>query len=547
VLAQPTSPYRLLGREIAALESVPLVDSVAAALVLRPEFLLWVVSPTELSDDVATSFNLALDRASSRPSTGLITGSTIGHARDLYARAMEARGGRAAIVLGEDAFTPTPRLVEIAGDQQHSRPLTSAADVFDLLKRFDYVHYAGHGGGGYWRPLRDERITASSISRVGPVVISTMSCQTTRIWEPGSIGLRMVDQGAAAYSGFYYSPIAGYQIGEEDGPFRHTWPDVPIGHAVAAMNEGARKGYARFPFDLILGDPRLALHSDAPCLLEDEGELDDARTFSCVNAPAGLLPLRIPDGARYGFVEVAGGTSAWDRQPFFNRRVQMATIGEDRILLVEHPGGDLHFALRERPPVIWLATHSIVDSLDKWLVGMADQRHGGDAASLLLATVAVPLTVRRLRRRKHDRMHVLPAAGIGVVAAVLHASYGLFRQGALVVIAKPIVFSPLAALGTGLLVACGALVFLSSASWRGRLWGTVVATSVGWVGGTVAFAMTATLNIQIASATGVGGWIYNVDLSPFVVSAVGCVVCALIFSMAGHAHSRFRRTDVLRL
>ena len=56
VLARPESPYRSLARDIAARESIPLVDSLADALALRPEFLLWVVAPWELSDNAATSF-----------------------------------------------------------------------------------------------------------------------------------------------------------------------------------------------------------------------------------------------------------------------------------------------------------------------------------------------------------------------------------------------------------------------------------------------------------------------------------------------------------
>jgi hypothetical protein len=54
---------------------------------------------------------------------------------------------------------------------------------------------------------------------------------------------------------------------------------------------------------------------------------------------------------------------------------------------------------------------------------------------------------------------------------------------------KPIVFSPLAAVGTAVLVACGAFCFPAATSWRGRLSGTIIATSVGWAGGIIAFAL----------------------------------------------------------
>jgi hypothetical protein len=537
VLARPDSAYRPLAQEIAAFESIPLADSVTEALALAPTFLLWVVSPTELSDQTVTAFNLALNRTSSRPSTGVITGSTLGHARDLYQRATRVKGDRAAAVLGELVFT-TAQIVETVGERQQSQRLSGTADVLDVLKRVDYVHYAGHGGSGYWRPLNNERITADDLSRLPPVVISTMSCQTTRIWERGSIGLRMVDEGAAAYSGFYYSPIAGFQIGEHGGPFRHTWPEVPIGHVVEAMNAGARKGYARFPFHLLLGDPRIALRSEPPCRLLDHGESGGVRALSCSGAPSGLVPVRIRGGARYAFVEISGSTAAWDREPFYNRRVQMATIGDDRILLVEHRGGDLQIKLRHRPPLVWLATDPLADALDDLLISKADRRHGGDVIPVVLAAIATLVAATRARRKRFERVHIVPAAAVGVIAAVLHASYALARQGSLVVISKAIAFSPLAAVGTGVLVGCGAFFFLAARSWRGRLSGTVIATSVGWVGGVIALGITTVTNAAIASRTGIGVWIYKADFHPFILSALGCAACAVAFSTTGRIAAR---------
>jgi hypothetical protein len=537
VLALPQSPYRTLAREIADLESIPLADSMEEALAVGPTFLLWVVSPAELSDAAVTSFSLALERTSSRPSTGLITGSTMELARDLYQRAKGVHGDRAAAVLGADAFT-TGEIVEFVGERRRSQPLSGTSAVSDLLKRFDYVHYAGHGGSGYWRLLDSVRIVADDLPQLRGVVVSTTSCQTARIWEPGSMALRMVDAGAAAYSGFYYSPMAGFQIGEDAGPLRYAWPAVPIGHVVEALNAGARKGYARFPFHLLLGDPRIALGGAPPCRLLDRGESAGVRTLSCSGAPSGLVPVRIPGGARYAFVEILGITTAWDREPFYNRRLQMATIGEDRILLVEHRGGDLQILLRQRPPVIWLATNPLADALDSLLVSMADRRHGGDVIALVLAVIATAAAARRVRRNRSERVHIVPAAAVGVIAGALHASYAVARQPYLVVISKPIVFSPLAAVGTAVLVACGAFCFLAATSWRGRLSGTIIATSVGWVGGIIAFAVATITSAAISSRTGIGAWVYRADVYPFILSALGCAGCALAFSVARRIFAR---------
>ncbi len=532
VLAHRDSPYRSLAQQIAALESIPVVESLTEALTLEPAFLLWVVAPTELSDVAVTAFNRTLERASPRPAAGLITASTVARARGLYERARVARGDRTATVLGEDVFTAAALVVETTADRRQSRPLARTADILGFLTNVDYVHYSGHGGNGYWRPVPNERFAAHDVPRLGPVIVSTMACQTTRMWEGGSIALRMVDEGAAAYSGFYYSPMAGFQIGEEDGPFRYSWPQVPIGYVIEAMNVGAGKGYARTPFHLLLGDPRIALREQPPCRLLDHGESDGVRRVSCSDAPAGLVPLRIWGGARYAFVEIPGVTAVWRQEPFYNRRVQMAPIGEDLIVLVAHRGGDVRMALRRRPPLAWLAVDPLRDALDDLLVSKADRRHGGDAIALFLAAVAATGTVLRVRRKQLGRAHMAAAGALGVVAGLLHAAYALARQPDVVVVAKDLVFSPLAAVGTGVLAACGALLFQAAASWRGRLLGLVTATSVGWIGGLIAVVMVSMTNSVIAARTGIGVWIYRADLHPFILSALGCGLYALVFLAA---------------
>jgi len=83
VACQPDDPFRPLAEDIAGAESIPLLDSIEAAVARRPTFLLWVVSPARLSDGAATTFSALLDRQRPRISAGLITGSTMEKARAL--------------------------------------------------------------------------------------------------------------------------------------------------------------------------------------------------------------------------------------------------------------------------------------------------------------------------------------------------------------------------------------------------------------------------------------------------------------------------------
>jgi hypothetical protein len=93
--------------------------------------------------------------------------------------------------------------------------------------------------------------------------MGTASCNTVRLWNEDSIALRFVDQGAAANSGFVYSPNEGYLIGEFDGlSFRYTWPDFPIGHVIQAQNRSTLQGFAQFPYQHLLGGPQIALQTE---------------------------------------------------------------------------------------------------------------------------------------------------------------------------------------------------------------------------------------------------------------------------------------------
>jgi hypothetical protein len=527
VLCQPNDPFRPLAEEISAAESIALLDSLEAAIAQRPTFLLWVVSPARLSDRVATTFSAALDQQRPRISTGLITGSTLEKARALYERRMRVEGAPASAIVGADTFN-APQIVEAGVAGERSRPLGAVADVLELLARGGYVHYSGHGTTTSWRPLPDARVRADAIGQLPPVVVSTTSCQTARIWMPDSIALKIVDQGAAAYSGFYFSPLSGSQIGGDRGPFRYTWPDAPIGHVVQVINEGTLRGYAGVAFQLLLGDPRIALQARPPCQFTDSGDVGRARTVSCREAPAGFIPVRVAQGARYTFVEVAGGPAVSDDDAFFNRRVQMTTIGADRFLLVEHGGGDLTIVLRPAPPIGWRSRDLVVDALDNLLVAMADRRHAGDLMGMALAGLAAAVAGARMRRRRAVGP-LLPAAVIGAAAGGLHAGYGFLRQGALLTTSKSIVFSPLAAVATGVLVACGALFYLTATSWRGRVAGVFTATLVGWIGAAILFVQRVGVSLAAAYYADVDALIYRPEWHGFVVSALGCALWAVVF------------------
>ena len=360
ILADPADPYYPLAGEIARVEDLPIVHTLDQALAQQPAFLLWIVSPGRLSDRAMIDFGLALRGRSRAISTGIISGTTLQDAQALWQRAAAVTGERAVAV---NAANPSGNIqagiTEVVDDGSKRHPLTKA-NLIQSLQHASYLTFTGHGGGG-WLGLDDEtRLRASDLPKLPPLVVATGSCNTFRPWERDSIALAFAQRGAAAYAGFAYSPNEGFLMGEFQGlPFRYTWPGFPIGHAVQAQNRGTLQGFASLPYYYLLGDPRMSLQAKAPYQLVgvEEGNGGQVRHYS--EAPPGVIPVRVPGGAGYAFVEVPGVGIAWRGEPFYNARLQMVNVGDDKFLLLEHEGGEFSLDLRVRPGCEWQPMSSL--------------------------------------------------------------------------------------------------------------------------------------------------------------------------------------------
>lgn len=463
ILASANDPYYTLAQEIAQHETLPIVHSFQEARARNPVFLLWVVSPSGLSDQGLVAFSLALKEASAI-SVGIISGDTLESARDLWWRATQVKGQRVIAVNGEypAAWIAQGRIMVKSKGESAVLPLTSAS-LQQALQNADYVTFTGHGGRRYWRLDENTAFSSADVPRLGPVVIGTASCNTFRIWEKDSIALAFARQGAAAYAGFAYSPNEGYLIGEFDGlPFRYTWPDFPIGHVVQAQNRGALQGFARFPYYYLLGDPRIALQTQPSYRLLADSQTGEMRTLSYADAPVGVVPVRIPGGARYRFVEIPGVAAAWDDAPFYNAHLQTVNIRNDKYLLFVHRGGDFTLHLRPNPPWYWVAADLLTDSLDHALVYV--QQTGGDILSLFAACIASMGVAWILVKRQAPLRSLVFAVLTGLGLAVLQGIYVLARLGQIDITSKPVKFSFLSLVGAGLLAGCGAFLYLNARS-----------------------------------------------------------------------------------
>ena len=536
ILADPTDPYYALAEEIVRSEGLGVVYTLDQVLAQQPAFLLWVVSPDRLSDRVMIDFGLAMRDRSRFISTGIISGATLQDARALWQRAAAVRGERAVAV---NAANPSGQIqagiTELAEDGIKQVPLTKA-NLVHMLQRADYLTFTGHGGGSYLRLDEETTLRAGDLPALPPLVVATGSCNTLRPWESDSIALAFVRRGAAAYAGFAYSPNEGFLMGEFDGlPFRYTWPDFPIGHAVQAQNRGTLQGFASLPYYYLLGDPRTSLQAEAPYQLVEIQPDGGGQVRHYTGAPPGVIPVRVPDGARYAFVEVPGVGMAWQGEPFYNARLQMVDIGEDKFVLLDQEGGDFRLTLRLRPPWLRVAADVVLDALDGTLLFLQDN---GGAVLMLgagsLAAVAAALLL--LRRRASPRV-LLPAALVGLALAVLHGLYALARLDQVSTTSKGVEFSLLAPAATFLLAACGTVFYLHAKSWPGRAVALAIATL-----GALAPAALLLLFLGVADdllmgqRLGAGLWNCRLGLQPLITFLLAAVVLWPLFYLVRKAY-----------
>jgi hypothetical protein len=528
ILANPADPYYPLAEEMAQREVVPIEHTLAEALAQDPTFILWVVSPGFLSDLIMVEFGLALRDRPSAVSVGIISGKTLEDARALWLRAPEVEGQR---VFAANALNPAgnidAELIEFGKEGTAVQTLTRA-NVLQSLEVADYWTFSGHGGSSYLRLGDNSKVQTGQIPRLPPVVIATSSCNTFRLWDEDSLPLDMVRQGAAAYAGFVYSPNSGFLIGAYgDVPFRYTWPDFPIGHAIQVQNHGTLQGFAQVPYYWLLGDPRIALQAEAPYRLIETESSNGTLTLSFAGAPAGILPVRIPGGASYRFVEVPGVNAAWDRDPFYNARLQMVNIGQDKFILLEHEGGDFTLRLHSRPSWLWVAGDVLTDSLDTTYLFFAE--HGTDLI-MLVAGIVLWLVVWLILRKRVSSRTLVPALLTGLGFVALHGLYALARLGQLTITSKIVGFRPLSLVGTFLLVSCGAFLFLNARSWGGRIVAVLASTLSAWLPAVMQLSLFFIANNLLPrSGFGVGLWNAALGTQPLIVFAFECILFGLVF------------------
>jgi hypothetical protein len=459
---------------------------------------------------------------------GIISGTTLEGARNLWLRSAEVKGEKVfAANAGNSAGNIKAEIIAFDEGRARSQALTRP-NLVQNLQDGDYVTFTGHGGSTWLGLDPDTKLRAEHVKSLPPIVVATDSCNTFQPWEDDSIALSLVDKGAAAYSGFVFSPNSGYLFGAYDGvPFRYTWPEFPIGHVLQVQSRGTLQGFAHVPYLQLLGDPRIALQTEAPYRLVEDRVSGNWRELSLADVPAGSIPVRIADGAGYSFVEIPGVGAGWEGDPFYNARLQMIDVGADKFIVFEHSGGDFTLRLGVEPSWAWVVGDTVTDALDHTLLFLMEG--GGDFLALVLGVVAlVPVVVLLLRKRASVRL-LFPASVAGIGFAALHGLYVLARLDELTITSKTVVFHPFGLVGTFLLVSSGTFLFLSARTWRGKVVAILMA-SLGALAPAVFLLGTLSVTNVVFMAPRVGASLWN--LSSGWQTLITFVIEFMLFGLA---------------
>lgn len=540
VLVDPDDPYYLLAREIAVSEQASLASTLGQAIACQPTYLLWVASPGFLSDAAMVAFGKEIKARSSAISTGIITASTMEKARELWQRRNQVQGEKLLAVNAPNpsAHIDQGQLLAVSQKGSDLQPLTKT-DFIHALRSTDYLTFTGHGSSRYLRLDENTLITAGDVPSLEPLVINTGSCQTLRPWAAESIALQFIDQGVAAYSGFVFSPNEGYLLGEFDGfPMRYTWKDYPIGHVILVQNRGTLQGFAQFPYLFLLGDPRIALQSEAPYRQPDDYQEGEQRILKYHNLPSGVIPIRIQGGAVFHFVEALGLTSATDQDLFYNSRMQMVNIGSNKFVLLVQGGGDLTLRLSPKAPWFWFLRDFLLDSLDHTLI--FSQQSSGDLVALAFSIFPLAWVLWQGLRRRLSWRNLFMAMSVGFGAATLQGLYALVRLDRVTITTKTVVFSPLSMLAAFILTTCGALIFFQARSWIGRVIALLVSTFATWAVALVMMLVLSALN-YFGFVPRIGVPLYNYSLSLLSIGTI-LVTLPLTGLVFGFANWRVKRS-----
>ncbi len=548
ILAEADDAYAPLADEITRTEKALRLFNIDALRSVDSNYVIYVASPDGLSEAKLLALSSMSAETGRYPAIGIISGSTMEMARQLWLRGREINAVIGVAASAKDVNAPMEEgeIWYLTGDPTWTQPLNKA-NLMEALEVADYFYWARHVSSTKWFwyegefPKKDEMFGGDELPTLNPVVIHTPSCRSFTPWNPESIALAFTDQGAAAYLGNLYSPISsGYFIGHlQTLPGFDTWSGVSMGVLAQVQNRASEKAYATQPYLFMLGDPHLAVQVEAPYTITLDQRSGDRRVIrgfweSAATNP-GVLPLRISNGAEYSFMTVTGVGSVSEGDPFFNRSIQTLNIGEDKVALILLPEGDYEIELSQNPPFLRHQADGLRDSFEFVWCSIAPMQ--SVVALLPVIFLSGFVIISYLKEKPLKRF--LPGAWVGVSWALLQMVFCVLRSGKVSVTSYQVTFTPvelyLAFLGTFSLVVLGLTWMLETNKKVCRLFGLGICIAPTSALMSFYFGIITVLNLFNAQNSSGGFWPLNYN--PVRMAAVVGILEVMVFI---HSYSFLR-------
>jgi hypothetical protein len=461
ILASTDDRYYSLAEEIAATEGIEIFQTLEDAAKAKPVFLLWVIAPENLTENVLMDFSKTLKNLYATISVGIISGKDIVGARRVWTGAKPISNSNFVIVNGTKKNKIDPEIVDNTGTQ----PLTKE-NLLDAIKRAGIIQISMEGAAGSWFD-NSLHITVkdSDLPELDACMIQNYGCSTFRPWTDKSIALACLSKGAIAYCGFVYSSVTGTRFGDYTKiNSLHSWVKFPLGHLVQIQNHAALQSYADIPHYFMLGDPRIYCSSKIPYEVSRDEVVDATRKITLSGLPSGLIPIYIQDGAKFDYVSVSGRSSSSMDSKYFNQYMQMIDINNDKYLIIDNKSNTVTIELQKEVPGLWSLTSNTINFWDSLI--MANQ---GSSLSLLLASPFLVLLLKGIVRKRYLKRDLIAGAVLAGAIALITLGYVLIRKENIAVSNIPVSINWSFILSIFIFTGYGELLYLKAKKLKGKI------------------------------------------------------------------------------
>ncbi len=547
VLANQNDPYFPLAEEIAETETCPLIESLDVMDDLNPQFIIHVASPENLDKQNLLNFSQYFKDRNWYPALGIITGSSIENARNLWLRKDSVRAENIYAATDNDKQSQIKGAwLFNLGTKPCKKETLDKTSLINTLNNADYFYWARHvaWSGWFWNSenkSKDTFLGPNDLPDLGPVVIHTPSCNSVLPARKGNIGLGFVDKGAAAYIGHLFTPAPNGSVfigGFKNPAGIYTWKEFPLGIMTQIQNKNTMQFASNRPYLFMLGDPRIGLHLEKSYSIKTDTIRENIRTIEGSSDISGVLPVKIEEGSQYHYLKIKGLSTISDNDFFCNTRLQSLNLGQDKYILFIHHGGEFEIELMEHVPPFREVTDMIQDALEyAWIVLGVKQ----GSFSLILFSILLWIIVIRGIQKKNMSQYTSHFI-FGAIAASLYTLYILFNQDKQDVSSYITSYNSLQLcfgfLGTFATLTGGQILIWDSKKWISKTFGWIlcVLPQLLITGFYMLIITMFNFGIQKQIPDGVPLWNYHPVIMLLIVLFLEIIICIIYYQINKRKH-----------